>query len=260
MSNPLVIVAILWAVLAVAFVVVWLVRRRTGTVDTGPAVGFVGSAMGLLLSLVLFFSLGHRSAAQSAAQAEATSYTTLFSSMAPLPGRISDAPQHAAVCVMRSIVDDEWPAMQGGDLSGAPATREAIGALYAAIEALPRTSPAVEPWFPTIWSSMIERAGARDARLAQGETQLPLAIWITIYIGVFLVVVLVGLGERMSGRIAWIGVGAALVITVTILVGAAAVLDQPYGPVAPIEPNAMQNSLSVVQANQPPDSPVIAPC
>ena len=260
MSDPLVIVGVLWAVLAAALALVWVIRRRRGPIDTGPTSAFVGSAMGLLLSLVLFFALGHRSAAQSAAQAEATAYTTLFSSMAPLPGEISDPPQHAAVCVMRSIVADEWPAMQAGDLSGSPATQDAIGTLYAAIEAIPRTAPAVEPWFPTIWSSMVERAGARDARLAQGEPELPLAIWITIYIGVFIVVVLVGVGERLTGRAAWIGVGASLVIVVTLLVGASAVLDQPYGPLAPIEPDAMRNSLSVVESNQPADSPVIAPC
>ena len=260
MSDPLLIVGVLWAVLAVALVLVWVIRRHHGPIDTGPTSAFVGSAMGLLLSLVLFFALGHRSAAQSAAQAEATAYTTLFSSMAPLPGEVSDPPQHATVCVMRSIVSDEWPAMQAGDLSGVPATQEAIAGLYAAIEALPRTSPAVEPWFPTIWSSMIDRAGARDARLAQGEPQLPLAIWITLYVGVFIVVMLVGLGEKLRTRGAWIGVGAALVIVVTLLVGASAVLDQPYGPVAPIEPDAMRNSLSVVESNQPADSPVIAPC
>ncbi|MBM3664910.1 MAG: hypothetical protein FJW92_03850 [Actinobacteria bacterium] len=260
MSDPLVIVGILWAVLAVAFVLVWVIRRHHGPIDTGPATSFVGSVMGLLLSLVLFFALGHRGTAQSAAQAEATAYTTLFSSMAPLPGEISDPPQHAAVCVMRSIIDDEWPAMQGRDLSGATSTRAAIGQLYAAIEAMPRTSPAVEPWFPTVWNSMIDRAGARDTRLGQGEPQLPLAIWVTLYVGVFIVVMLVGVSERVRGRAAWIGVGASLAIIVTLLVGASAVLDQPYGPVAPIEPDAMRNSLSVVEANQPENSPIIAPC
>jgi hypothetical protein len=260
MSNPLVIIAILWAVLAVALALVWVIRRRSGPIDAGPATAFIGSAMGLLLSLVLFFALGHRSAAQAAVHAEATAYTTLFSSMAPLPGAISDPPQHATVCVMRSIVEDEWPAVRDGDLSGAPATQEAIGRLYAAIEAIPRTSPAVEPWFPTIWSSMIDRAGARDARLARGESELPLAIWITIYVGVFVLVVLVGVGTHITGRAAWIGVGAALVIAITLLVGASAVLDQPYGWVAPIEPDAISNSLALAESNQPANSPVIAPC
>jgi len=38
------------------------------------------------------------------------------------------------------------------------------------------------------------------------------------------------------------------------------VLDRPYGSLAPIEPDAMRNSLAVVESNQPANSPVIAPC
>lgn len=260
MTNPWAATLILWAVLAVAFAIVWTVRRRRGPVDTGPTTAFIGGAIGLLLSLVIFFALGHRTEAQSAAQAEATAYTTLFSSMAPLPGAISDPPQHAAVCVMRSTIVDEWPAMADGARGGSPTTQQAISRLYAAIEGIPRDDPAVQPWFDTIWGSMIARASARDARLAQGTPQVPLAIWLIMWVGAFIVVVLVGLEERLAGRGAWIGVGAALVVTFTMLVGATAVLDRPYGGVAGVEPDALRNSLAVVEANQPAGSPVIAPC
>jgi len=260
MSEPLVIIAILWAVLAVALALVWVIRRRSGPIDTGPATAFIGSAIGLLLSLVIFFALGHRTEAQSAAQAEATAFTTLFSSMAPLPGAISDPPQHAAVCAMRSIIDDEWPAMANGATGGSRTTQKAISRLYSAVERIPRDDPAVQPYIDTVWQAMLERAAARDARLAQGTPQVPLAIWLIMWVGAFIVVMLVGLEERLRGRGAWIGVGAALVVTFTMLVGAAAVLDRPYGSVAGVEPGAMRSSLAVVQSNQPANSPVIAPC
>lgn len=260
MAGELGVIALLLAALAAALALVWVIRRRSEPIDTSETVTFIGSAIGLLLSIVMFFALEHRSAAQAAAQAEASAYTALFSSMAPLPGEISDPAQHAAVCVMRSIINDEWPAMRGGDLTGAPATQQAIGQLYAAIEALPRTAPEVEPWFPTIWSTMIERAGARDTRLAQGQSELPLTLWITVYIGSFIVVVLVGISEKLPRRAAWIGVSAALVVAIVLLAGASLVLDRPYGSLAPIEPDAMRNSLAVVESNQPANSPVIAPC
>ena len=162
MTNPWAATLILWAVLAVALVIVWMVRRARGPVDTGPTTAFIGSAIGLLLSLVIFFALGHRTEAQSAAQAEATAFTTLFSSMAPLPGAISDPPQHAAVCAMRSIIDDEWPTMADGAVGGSPTTQTAISRLYAAIERIPRDDPAVAPYIDTVWGSMLERAAARD--------------------------------------------------------------------------------------------------
>jgi hypothetical protein len=260
MTEPWAAMLILWAVLAVAFVIVWVVRRNHGPVDTGPTTAFIGGAIGLLLSLVIFFALGHRTEAQSAAQAEATAFTTLFSSMAPLPGAISDPPQHAAVCAMRSIINDEWPAMAGGATGGSPTTQQAISRLYGAIERIPRNDPAVQPYIDTIWGTMLERAAARDARLAQGTPQVPLAIWLIMWVGAFIVVVLVGLEERLTGRGAWIGVGAALVVTFTMLVGATAVLDRPYGNVAGVEPDAMRSSLAVAESNQPANSPVTAPC
>lgn len=254
------ILLILWAVIAAAFVVVWLVRRNHGPLDTGASTEFIGIAVGLLLSLVLVFALEHYRDAQVAAQAEATSYTTLFSSMAPLPGAISDPPQHAVVCVMRAIAEEEWPAMAGGDFNGTPGTRAAIAGLYSAVEAIPRENPAVAPYFDTIWNGVLERAGTRDARLAQGATAISPAIWVVIYVGVFVVLVLIGLSENLTNRAAWIGVGAALAVALTALVGVSAILDQPYSDPGAVGPDAMRNSLAVVEASTAPGSPVTAPC
>lgn len=254
------VVIILWVVIAAAFAVVWLVRRSHGPLDTGASTAFIGSAVGLLLSLVLFFAMGHYRDAQVAAQAEATSYTTLFSSMAPLPGAISDPPQHAVVCVMRATADEEWPAMAGGDFDGSPGTRKAIAGLYSAVEAIPRGNPAVAPYYGTIWNGVLERAGARDARLAEGATAISPAIWVVIYVGVFVVLVLVGLEERLTGRRTWIGVGAALAVALTALVGVSAILDQPYSDPGAVGPDAIRNSLAVVESSASPGSPVTAPC
>lgn len=254
------IVIILWVVIATAFATVWLVRRSHGPLDTGASTAFIGSAVGLLLSLVLFFAMGHYRDAQVAAQAEATAYTTLFSSMAPLPGAISDPPQHAVVCVMRATADEEWPAMESGDYDGSPGTRAAIAAMYGAIEDLPRGNPAVAPYFGTIWSSTLARAGARDARLAEGRTAISPAIWVVIYVGVFVVLVLVGLEEKLTGRRAWTGVGAALAVALTALVGVSAILDQPYSDPGAVGPDAIRNSLAVVESSASPGSPVTAPC
>ncbi len=253
-------IVILWAVLAVALTVVWTVRRRRGPLDTGASTAFIGSALGLLLSLILFFVMGHRSEAQTAARVEATASTTLFSSMTLLPDRMSNPTQHAVVCVMESIADDEWPEMAAGDPDGSLVTHARTARLYDAIGRLPATDPAVQPYFPALWARMLERAAARDARLAQAPPRVAVPIWAVIFTGVFVLVMLIGVQERISGRGAWIGVSAALIVVLTMLVGVIAVLDSPYGPGAPIGPDAMRNSLELVRSGQPADSPVIAPC
>ena len=58
MTNPWAATLILWAVLAVAFVIVWMVRRRRGPIDTGPAttraLGFVNQGGTLDVPGLLF--------------------------------------------------------------------------------------------------------------------------------------------------------------------------------------------------------------
>lgn len=253
-------VPLLWAVLAVAFAIVWTVRRRHAPLDTGASTAFIGSALGLLLSLVLFFVMGHHGEAQTAARVEATANSTLFSSMALVPDRYSNPAQHAVICVMQSVADDEWPEMRAGDFSGSDRTRRYTAALYAAIDALPQGDPAVQPYFIGLWNRMLERAAARDARLAQGPPRVPLPIWVVIFTGVLVLVVLIGLQEKLRGRAAWVGVSAALVVVLTMVVGVIAVLDNPYAPIAGVAPDAMRSSLERMRDGQPANSPVIAPC
>lgn len=253
-------VPVLWAVLAAAFAVVWAVRRRRGPLDTGASTAFIGSALGLLLSLVLFFVMGHHGEAQTSARAEATANSTLFSSMALLPDRYSNPAQHAVICLMESIAEDEWPEMRAGDFNGSPLTRQYTAALYGAISTLPKADPAVQPYFVGLWNRMLDRAAARDARLAQGPPRVPMPVWAVIFTAVFVLVVLIGLQERVTGRAPWVGVGAALAVVLTMVVGVIAVLDNPYAPIAPVQPDAMRNSLERMRSGQPANSPVIAPC
>ncbi len=81
-----------------------------------------------------------------------------------------------------------------------------------------------------------------------------------IFVGVFVLVILIGVEEKLRGRTAWIGVGAALAVVLTMLIGVTAVLDNPYGALVQVEPSAMQNSIDVILSGQPANSPVIGPC
>jgi hypothetical protein len=252
----------LWCVLALAFVVVWAVRRRTDPIETGASTAFIGGAMGLLLSLVLFFAMGHWSDASSAAQREASITLQLSSSMALLPERLSNPLQHDVVCVMKSVVDDEWPTMARGDRNGDPITQARIGRLYESLRDLRATGANAVPDYQVqqVQTLMLDRAGARDERLSAGLPQVAMPIWAVIFVGVFVLVILIGVEEKLRGRAAWIGVGAALAAVLTMLIGVTAVLDSPYGALVQVEPSAMQNSIDVILSGQPANSPVVAPC
>ncbi len=253
-------VLITWAVLAAAYLVVWAVRRGGGSpLDTGPTLGFIAGAFGLLLSLLLFFSIGHYSQAKSAAQQEASTNLALFSSATGLPAGTIAKVQHDALCVMRSTITDEWPAMADGDLDGTPRTQAFISRLYDQVTSIPLDDARTSAQYGRIYTLLVQRGQDRATRLYQGQPQIPIAIWVVVWVLAFMVVVLAGLQEKLRGRGAWIGMGAAMVVTITVALVAVAALDNPYGPLTDVGPSSMQQAVAVLDASQH-DPGVNAPC
>lgn len=261
MTSIWVTVAITWAVLAAAYAVVWAVRRRLGTpLDTAATLGFIGATFGLLLSLLMFNAVGHFSEAKATAQEEAGVNLALFSAATGLPQGTIGQVQHDALCVMRSTVADEWPAMAGGDLDGSPATQRYISQLYDTVTSLPLGDARTAAQYGEINSLLIQRGQLRAKRLYEGQPQVPIAMWVVIWVLSFVVVVLTGLQERLAGRAQWIGVSAALVITLTVSLMAIVALDNPYREPGPnVGPSSMQQSLAVLGTSRH-DAGVNAPC
>lgn len=260
MTSLWLVAAVTLAVLAAAYLVVWAVRRGRGApLDTAPTLAFIGGLVGLLISLLLFFAVGHFSDAKATAQTEAGTNLALFSAATGLPEGTIARVQHDTLCVMRSTVADEWPAMADGDLNGSPRTQAYVSRLYDSVTSIPLSDARAAAQYGRINALLLERGQLRAKRLYEGEPQIPVALWVVLWVLVFIVVVLTGLQDRFSTRAAWVGVSAALVVTVLVTLLAIAALDNPYGPGPDVGPTSMQHAVDVIGTSQH-DAGVDAPC
>ena len=117
---------ILWAVIASAIGLAVLIHRtrKTGDGDEPPdyrvVLGFVSSAYGLLLGLLVVFAVGHYSDSRNQAEAESTSLVALYDSLGVYSPEVRQRVRHNIVCYMRSIVADDWPSMEDGNSTEDP--------------------------------------------------------------------------------------------------------------------------------------------
>jgi hypothetical protein len=111
---------ILWAVIASAIGLAVLIHRTRKTADGDDppdyrvVLGFVSSAYGLLLGLLVVFAVGHYSDSRNQAEAESTSLVALYDALGVYPPETRQTVRHNIVCYMRSIVSDDWPSMEDG--------------------------------------------------------------------------------------------------------------------------------------------------
>lgn len=260
MTSLWLVAAITLVTLAAAYLVVWAVRRRRGApLDTAPTLAFIGGAVGLLLSLLLFFAVGHYSEAKATAQEEAGVNLALFSAATGLPDGTIARVQHDSLCVMRSTIADEWPAMESGDLDGSPRTQAYVSSLYDAITSIPLSHARAAAQYGQLDALLVQRGQIRAKRLYEGQPQIPVAMWVVMWALIFIVVVLTGLQEKLSSRGAWLGVSAALVVTVLVSLLAIVALDNPYGPGTAVGPDSMQQAVAVLDTTQH-DAGVNDPC
>ena len=136
-------VLIVWGVIAAGIGLSLLLHRgRTGEElpDYRVVLGFVGSAYGLLLGLLVVFAVGHYSDARHRAEDEATSLVALHDTVDVYPHDIRGRLRHALICYMRSIVEDDWPSMERGIATEAPRTGAFGDRLRAKTRELPSQS------------------------------------------------------------------------------------------------------------------------
>jgi len=90
------------------------------------------------------------------------------------------------------------------------------------------------------------------------EPRIPAALWVVIYVGAFLVILLlVGhYATRPAGRVAALG---SVAVLMTVVVSVLATLDQPFGVGARVHPEEMTQAIELVLTGEK-NPAVLAPC
>jgi amino acid transporter len=253
-------VLILWAVIALAVALSVLAHRRRKS-DEGHeyqvVLGFVGSAYGLLLGLLVVFAVGHYSDTRREAQKEASSLVGVFDTLNAYPPATRDAVQHDLVCYMRAIVADDWPAMDRGSRFEDPRTLAFGDRVRDEVRGLPLDDERQRAAFGRASTLITDATGSRQQLLFFTEPEVPTVLWVLIYVGAFLLVFLVGThyAERSRGLFTAIGSITALLTVIVVVLN---LLDNPFIAGARVQPNSMRDGIDLVSVGT--DRTVLRPC
>jgi hypothetical protein len=241
-------VLILWAVIALGVALSVLAHRRRKSDETHEyqvVLGFVGSAYGLLLGLLVVFAVGHYSDTRREAQKEASSLVALWDAVDVYPHETRDVVHHDLICYMRAIVGDDWPAMERGSRVEDPRTLAFGDRVRAGVRGLPLDDERERAAYGRAASFISDAGASRQQLLFFTEPEVPTVLWVLIYVGAFLLVFLVGTHyvERPRGRFVALGSVAALLTVVVVVL---TMLDHPFTAGARVQPNSMRDAIGLV--------------
>jgi hypothetical protein len=244
-------VLIVWGVIAAAVALAVVAHRRRGDEDGPPdfrvVLGFIGGAYGLLLGLLVVFAVGHYSDARHGAENEATSLVALHDTVDVYPRAARTPYRRDLLCYMNSIVVDDWPSMQRGTSTEAPETRAFGDRLRAATHDLPLANDQERSAYGHAVNLLTDAGKSRQQLLFFTQPEIPTALWVVIYLGVFLMVLLVAVhyADHPEGRLVAL---ATITVLLTVVVAVLSMLDRPFGPGVRIQPDPMRQAIALLSA------------
>ena len=222
-----------------------------GSERLSDTIGFVGGAYGILLGLLLVFAVGHFVDARQVSKDEAATAAALFTAVDPYPADQRDPLRHDLQCFMASVAGDDWAAARAGNMAGAATTDAYAASVQQQIEALPQTEDVEASNHYFVTEEFLDLAKYRQLRLLYAVPEIPLAIWVVVYLSAFLFVGLTvfHLGRRRGLRRLAVGVTAVLLVA---MIAALIQLDAPYkGLGTSLRPVAMTAALDRLRAAYP---------
>ena len=105
---------------------------------------------------------------------------------------------------------------------------------------------------------VIEADKSRQQLLFFTQSRVPTVLWVVIYVGAFLLFLLIAMhyAGRTAGRFVSLG---AVVTLLTVVVTVLSMLDQPYAAGARVGPSALQNAIDEINPTHS-TTGVFGPC
>ena len=218
------------------------------------AVGFIGGAAAFLLSVLMLASLDHYNATKAIVGSEALAYSAAFESTDGLAPPDQPKVQRDLICLMRSVATNSWAAAEAEDLSGSDNThawrRRASADANAAV---PQTK-AQEDSLQDLKGELISASDNGQQRLLAAEADLPLALWILVFISIFaLITLLTALLRAHPNRTFAVAAFSAVLIVSAAMMWTLTTFDQPFdqGDGVYISPRALNAVMVRLQDTYP---------
>jgi uncharacterized PurR-regulated membrane protein YhhQ (DUF165 family) len=105
---------------------------------------------------------------------------------------------------------------------------------------------------------MTDADKSRQQLLFFTESEVPTVLWVVIYVGAFLLFLLVAMhyAGRPAGRIVALG---SVVTLLTVVVAVLSMLDQPYKAGARVQPTELRHAIDLVNPHRA-TTGIYAPC
>ena len=222
----------------------------TDTTRGSAIFGVVGTGFAVILAFVMFFAFQGFNEAKSSSEAEASAVADMSRTAKFFPeeqGRLGGE----LVCYGRSVVHQEWPAMDRDDTSAV--TSDWRNAIEATLRRIEPEAAQQEAAFAQLLTERDDLSDDRRQRLAEAEPAVGTPVWVILILGG---VVSIGFVLLFTDRKEATAVQLALIATVAVLVvsglALVAFLDHPYedqaGSIKPIE---MEQTVEDIRQESP---------
>ena len=253
--NLAIAIAIVLVIDAIAVTAMLLVRRRApeGSFFTdgdraSGVFGVLATGFAIFAGFVLFLSFTTYDQSRAGAEEEALVVAQQFETAQLLPATTRDRLAGELVCYARSVVEQEWPRMEDGEIGNSlnPWGVRLFETIRDAEATTFRQQTAYAKWL----DQTSDREAARQDRIHGASGITPLTVWLVLLISaviVFAYMLFFADPAEMKRSQGMLVGSATTIVVVTLLVIFA--LDNPYRPgLASIQPTAMERTQEILVA------------
>lgn len=229
-------------------------QREPGTQDADSATGmftdalaYVSGVLGIMLGLMLFFSVQVYEEVRQSAREEAVALADVFESADFFPAAEGDPLRRNTICLMRSVATDSWSSAESGDITCDENTAAWASTVRESIAGLPVSSPTRQEAQAQMMTAFQEAQNARQKRILSSVFSLPLIVWVVIDLGVLVFAALMMVSLPNRPRTALVLIGACLVFTMGV-VGALSMFATPFTDIGvSVKPDDIKGALVRLQ-------------
>jgi hypothetical protein len=210
---------------------------------------FVGGAVGILLGLLLSFSVAQFDETKNNIQTMGQKSIEVFTSAESFDEKEQFEIRRDLVCMLRSASTADWEAIGENVVGGSQETSNWLLKLNVDVNQLPLNTVQQEQAFAGVLESTTELTAARESLVMGSTEMIPTVVWIVIFFSSFMMTALLAMHLADRRTMALISAGISWGMLAVILL-ALTVLDAPLAPVLgtpTIQPVPLTNALDILQ-------------
>ncbi|HTY29247.1 MAG TPA: hypothetical protein VMD51_14060 [Mycobacterium sp.] len=181
------------------------------------AVGFLGGATAFLLGVLMLASFDHYYATRNIVDSEAVAYAAAFASAGDLAEPDQERIHRGLVCLMRSVSTDSWAATAAERLTGAKNTQLWRARVRSDVATVEPKTPAQSNSLTQLQSELLDAAKSGQQRLLHGSSDLPIVLWLLVFVSIVLLVFVITLMLRPYPMMAAVSLGTILILSVAMV-------------------------------------------